>query len=151
MEQRNRTILLVEDDEDHTALAVRALRDNGVANHIVTMRDGEEARDYLFGIGSYASSGPGPVPELILLDLKIPKINGLDLLRRIRAHDRTRLVPVVILSSSDQEQDIATSYGLGSNSYIRKPVEFTHFVDRVRQLSMYWLLINEPPPTAAAA
>jgi len=144
-----RCILLVEDDEDHVRLAMRALRTNRVANDVVVARDGEEARDYLFGIGKYQGRDVLRCPELVVLDLKLPKISGLDLLRRIRAHDATKLVPVVVLTSSDQDVDVATSYGLGVNSYVRKPIDFDEFMESLRTLSVYWLLINEPPRPAA--
>ena len=139
-------ILLVEDDQDDAALAVRALTANRIGNEIVHVRDGAEARDYLFGVGAYAGRDVTDCPQLVLLDLKLPKIDGLDILRRMRADDRTRLIPVVVLTSSDAEEDLLRSYALGANSFVRKPVNFDQFVDAVRELSIYWLLINEPPP-----
>ena len=139
-------ILLVEDDEDHIALTKRALRTNRIANDVEVARDGEEARDYLFGIGRHAGRDVGTCPELILLDLKLPKLSGLDLLRRIRAHDATKYVPVVVLTSSDHEADLVAGYGLGANSYVRKPVDYEAFMDALRQLSVYWLVVNEKPP-----
>ena len=142
-------ILLIEDDDDHVALTLRALRTNRIANDVVVARDGEEARDYLFGLGKHAERDITSCPELILLDLKLPKISGLDLLRRIRAHDSTRMVPVVVLTSSDHDTDIATSYGLGANSYVRKPVDYQDFMESLRQLSMYWLVVNQQPPASA--
>jgi two-component system response regulator len=139
-------ILLVEDNPDDAALAMRALANNRIANEIVHVRDGAEARDYLFGVGAYAGRDVTDCPQLVLLDLKLPKIDGLDILRRMRADDRTRLIPVVVLTSSDAEEDLLRSYALGANSFVRKPVDFDQFVDAVRELSIYWLLINEPPP-----
>jgi two-component system response regulator len=142
-------ILLVEDNPDDAALAMRALANNRIANEIVHVRDGAEARDYLFGVGAYAGRDVSDCPQLVLLDLKLPKIDGLDILRRIRADDRTRLIPVVILTSSDAEEDLLRSYRLGANSFVRKPVDFDQFREAVRELSVYWLLINEPPPKGA--
>ena len=139
-------ILLVEDDEDHVRLAMRALRTNRIANEVVVARDGEEARDWIFGVGAYAGRDAADTPALILLDLKLPKIDGLNVLRRIRADDRTRVVPVVILTSSVHDEDLIRGYGLGANSYVRKPVSFEHFLSAVKELTMYWLLINQPPP-----
>jgi DNA-binding response OmpR family regulator len=137
-------ILLVEDDPDHEALAIRALRKANVANEIRTARDGAEALEFMEGI----VSGKNPPPQLVLLDLKLPKVDGLEVLRAIRANDRTALLPVVVLTSSDEERDIVASYRLGVNSYIRKPVNFTDFAEATRQLGMYWLLLNQCPPTA---
>jgi DNA-binding response OmpR family regulator len=136
-------ILLVEDDPDHEALAIRALRKANVANEIDVARDGAEAIDYMEAI----SRGEKPMPQLVLLDLKLPKVDGLEVLRKIRAADRTALMPVVVLTSSDEERDIVASYRLGVNSYIRKPVNFTDFAEATRQLGMYWLLLNQCPPT----
>ena len=136
-------ILLVEDDPDHEALAIRALRKANVANEIKVARDGAEALAYMEGI----AAGTTPMPQLVLLDLKLPKVEGLDVLRAIRATDRTALLPVVVLTSSDEERDIVASYRLVVNSYIRKPVNFTDFAEATRQLGMYWLVLNECPPT----
>jgi DNA-binding response OmpR family regulator len=136
-------ILLVEDDPDHETLAIRALRKANVANEITVARDGAEALDYMQGI----VGGTNPVPQLVLLDLKLPKVEGLEVLRTIRANDKTALLPVVVLTSSDEERDIVSSYRLGVNSYIRKPVNFTDFAEATRQLGMYWLLLNQCPPT----
>lgn len=137
-------ILLVEDDPDHEALAIRALRKANVANEIKVARDGAEAIDYMNGI----ASGENRVPQLVLLDLKLPKVEGLDVLRSIRATDKTAFLPVVVLTSSDEERDIVSSYRLGVNSYIRKPVNFTDFAEATKQLGMYWLLLNQCPPAA---
>lgn len=135
-------ILLVEDDPDHEALAIRALRKANVANEIKVARDGAEAIEYMQGI----AEGKNPMPQLVLLDLKLPKVEGLDVLRNIRAADKTALLPVVVLTSSDEERDIVASYRLGVNSYIRKPVNFSDFAEATRQLGMYWLLLNQCPP-----
>jgi len=143
----DRSILLVEDNPDDEALTRRALAKNNIQNEIVVARDGAEALDWLFGTGPHA--GRAATPELVLLDLKLPKVDGL--LRRIRANPSTRLLPVVILTSSREEKDVVTGYGLGANSYIRKPVDFGQFVEAVRQLGLYWLVLNEPPPRPDAA
>lgn len=135
-------ILLVEDDPDHEALAIRALRKANVANEISVARDGAEAIAYMQEI----ISGARNPPQLVLLDLKLPKVDGLEVLRNIRASDKTALLPVVVLTSSDEERDIVSSYRLGVNSYIRKPVNFTDFAEATRQLGMYWLLLNQCPP-----
>ena len=138
-------ILLVEDNPDDEALTLRALKRANISNEIVVARDGAEALDYLFATGPRADSGPLR-PAVVLLDLKLPKVNGLEVLERLRGDERTRRLPVVILTSSDEQRDRARSYDLGANSYIRKPVEFNEFSDAVRQLGLYWLLLNEPPP-----
>jgi len=135
-------ILLVEDNPDDEALTLRAFRKNNIKNEIVVARDGVEALDYLFATGRYAGQEP-EAPQVILLDLKLPRVDGLEVLRRIRSDDRTRLIPVVILTSSREEQDLADGYGLGCNSYVRKPVNFDEFMEAARQLGMYWLLLNE--------
>lgn len=137
-------ILLVEDDPDHEALAIRALRRSNVANEIHVARDGAEALAFLEDI----NKGTQRAPQLVLLDLKLPKVEGLDVLRAIRASDKTAMMPVVVLTSSDEERDIVASYRLGVNSYIRKPVNFTDFAEATKQLGMYWLLLNQCPPTA---
>jgi two-component system, response regulator len=144
-----KVILLVEDNPDDEALTMRALKKSlsGVANEIVVARDGAEALDYLFGIGAYADRDLSVMPMLTLLDLKLPKIDGLEVLRRIRENERTRNLLVVILTSSKEDPDIIRAYQLGCNSYIRKPVDFTQFTESVRQLGMYWLVLNEPLPT----
>jgi two-component system, response regulator len=143
---RNGLILLVEDNPDDEALTLRALREHNVTNRIIVVRDGAEALDYLFGTGSHAGRDLSVMPEVILLDLKLPKVDGLEVLRRLREDARTKLIPVVILTSSNEEQDRIKSYSLGANSYVRKPVDFSQFVEAVRQLKLYWLLLNEPPP-----
>ena len=142
-------ILLVEDNADDAALAMRALRTNRIVNSVIHARDGEDARDYLLGMGDHAGRDVCDVPELILLDLKLPKIDGLDVLRRIRADERTRFIPVVVLTSSDEEEDLMKSYGFGANSFIRKPVDFDAFMETIRQTSVYWLVINERAPAPA--
>ncbi|OGN99686.1 MAG: two-component system response regulator [Chloroflexi bacterium RBG_13_52_14] len=139
-------ILLVEDNPDDVALTMRALKIHNVANEVVLARDGAEALDFLFGGGAHAGRDTNHVPQIILLDLKLPKVDGLEVLRRLRADDRTALVPVVILTSSKEEQDLAAGYRLGANSYIRKPVDFNQFSEAVKQLGLYWLVLNEPPP-----
>lgn len=142
----NKIILLVEDDPDDVALTLRAMKKSNISNELVVARDGVEALDYLFGTGAYAGRDPGIMPVLILLDLNLPKINGLEVLRRIRSDERTQLLPVVILTSSREEQDLLNGYRLGANSYIRKPVNFNRFAEAIRQLGLYWLIFNEPPP-----
>ncbi|MEW6402800.1 MAG: response regulator [Chloroflexota bacterium] len=139
-------ILLVEDNPDDEALTMRALRKNNIGNELHVVRDGAEALDFLFCTGAYADRDPRKKPEVILLDLKLPKVDGLEVLRRIRADQNTQLLPVVILTSSKEEQDRIRGYSLGANSYVRKPVDFTEFVDAVRQLGLYWLVLNEAPP-----
>ena len=141
-----KTILLVEDNPDDEALTVRALSRNGIRHHLQVVRDGVEALDYLFGTGTYAGRDLRAAPTVILLDLKLPRIDGLEVLRRLRADERTRAQPVVILTSSKEEEDLAQGYGLGANSYIRKPVDFTQFTEAVRQVGLYWLVLNEQPP-----
>jgi two-component system response regulator len=138
-------ILLVEDNADDEALTLRALRKNKIRNEVVVARDGAEALDALFGAGPFAGPGLSRL-QLVLLDLKLPRVEGLEVLRRIRAEERTRLLPVVILTSSKEEEDLRNGYGLGANSYIRKPVDFSQFIEAVRQLGLYWLILNEPPP-----
>lgn len=142
----DRIILLVEDSPDDEALTLRALTKNKIRNEVVVAHDGVEALDYLFGTGAYAGRDTGILPMVILLDLKLPKIDGLEVLRRLRADERTKFTPVVVLTSSREEQDLINSYSFGCNSYIRKPVDFVQFVEAVRQLGLYWLALNEPAP-----
>src|SRR3984885_15791859 len=142
-----KTILLVEDNADDEELTMRALKKNNVTNNLVVARDGLEALDFLFGTGAYAGRDIAALPGLVLLDLKLPKIDGLEVLRRIRANERTKRMPVTVLTSSKEEQDLIKSYDLGANSYIRKPVDFNQFTDAVRQLGLYWLMLNEVPPS----
>jgi two-component system response regulator len=139
-------ILLVEDNPDDEALTLRALKKNNLANGVVVARDGAEAVDFLLGTGAHAGRDITDLPEIVLLDLKLPKLDGFEVLRRIRAHEVTKALPVVILTSSKEERDIAQGYRDGCNSYVRKPVNFDEFVDAARQLGMYWLLLNEGPP-----
>lgn len=141
----DRIILLVEDNPDDEALTMRALRQNNVTNNVVVTRDGAEAVDWLFAQGEHADRDAKVLPQVILLDLKLPKLDGLEVLRRIRADDRTKLLPVVVLTSSKEEEDIIQAYRLGTNSYVRKPVDFVEFTNAVRQLGLFWLLLNEPP------
>jgi two-component system response regulator len=139
-------ILLVEDNPDDETLTLRAFRKNNIKNEIVVARDGVEALDYLFAEGSYAGLTDDRMPQLVLLDLKLPRIDGLEVLRRIRADERTKLLPVVVLTSSKEEQDLVESYTIGCNSYVRKPVNFDDFMEAARQLGMYWLMLNEASP-----
>jgi len=141
-----RKILLVEDNADDEALTIRALKRNNIANAIDVVRDGAEALDYMFCRGAWSQRDPGVLPQVVLLDLKLPKVGGLEVLRAIRDDERLRLMPVVILTSSTEEQDIVKSYGLGANSYIRKPVDFDQFSEAVKTLGLYWLVLNETPP-----
>jgi two-component system, response regulator len=141
-------ILLVEDNEDDELLTLRALARNKITNEVQVVRDGSEALDFLFAEGQYAARDHTRMPDLILLDLKLPKISGLEVLRALRANELTRLLPVVVLTSSLEEQDLIRSYGLGANSYVRKPVDFESFTEAVRQLGLYWLLLNQKPPIA---
>lgn len=141
-----KVILLVEDNPDDEALTLRAFRKNNMMNRIVVVRDGEQALNYLFRRAAYALRNPQEIPEMVLLDLKLPKIDGLEVLRQIRSDPRTRLLPVVILTSSKEEQDLIEGYSLGANSYVRKPVDFNQFLEAVKQLGLYWLVLNEPPP-----
>jgi two-component system response regulator len=141
----SKIILLVEDNQDDEELALLAFKKGQVINEVVVARDGVEALDYLFGTGAYAGRD-AVLPQLMLLDLKLPKLDGLEVLQRVRAEPRTHRLPVVILTSSREDEDLMRGYDLGANSYVRKPVDFNQFVDAVRQLQMYWLVLNEPPP-----
>jgi len=143
---KNNLIMLVEDNADDEALTVRALKKHKIVNEVFVARDGVEALEYLFGEGAHAGRDPKEMPQVVLLDLKLPKLDGLGVLRRLRADVRTRLLPVVILTSSNEEQDRMQGYGLGANSYVRKPVDFEQFVEAAKQLGLYWLVLNEPPP-----
>ena len=143
---KNRVILLVEDNPDDEMLTLRAFKKNNIANEVIVARDGAEALEYLFGTGQYEKRDLSIMPAVILLDLKLPKVDGLEVLRRLRANDRTRRLPVVIVTSSKEERDIVSSYDMGANSYIHKPVDFDRFIQAVGQLGLYWLLLNELPP-----
>ncbi len=141
-----KVILLVEDNPDDEALTIRALKRNHIGNDVIVAHDGVEALDYLFGTGLYADRDVNFKPAVILLDLKLPRLNGIEVLRRLRKDERTKLLPVVVLTTSGEDQDLLASYSLGCNSYIRKPVDFLQFSEAIRQLGMYWLLMNESPP-----
>ena len=147
MNNNDKVILLVEDNPDDEALTLRALQKNNILNEVVVARDGEEALDYLFGTGAHARREAADLPQVVLLDLKLPKVGGLEVLRQIRADKRTSLQPVVILTTSDEDHDVVAGYQLGVNSYIRKPVDFEEFIEAVRQLGLYWLVLNIPPPS----
>jgi len=144
----SKTILLVEDNPDDEVLTLRALERNNILNEVAVVRDGAEALDYLFGQGAYSTRDVRRLPEVVLLDLKLPKIDGLEVLRRIRSEPLTRRLAVVILTSSNEERDIISGYDLGANSYIRKPVDFNQFMEAVRQLGLYWLVLNVSAPSA---
>ena len=143
-------ILLVEDNPSDVRLTRRALEQSHITNPLVAAEDGREALDYLFALGAYAGRDVTDLPRVVLLDLKLPKVDGLEVLRQIRANERTRRLPVVILTSSQEQQDIMAGYELGANSYVRKPVDFAQFVEAVRILGLFWLLLNEPPPPPKA-
>lgn len=147
MSEANKTILLVEDNADDEELTRLAFAESNVVNELVVARDGQEALDYLFANGKYSDRDACKRPQLVLLDLKLPKVDGLEVLRRIRADERTRFLPVVILTSSKEEGDLVASYSLGANSYIQKPVDFSQFIKAVGQLGLYWLVLNEVPRT----
>ena len=150
LESQKKTILLVEDNPDDVELTLLGLKKNNVANDIVVAQDGAEALDYLFCTGKYAERDASVMPVLILLDLKLPKVDGLEVLKRLRSDDRTKLVPVVILTTSEEETDLVQCYNNGANSYIRKPVDFIRFSEAIQQLKVYWLLLNEGPPNQAS-
>jgi len=139
-------ILLVEDNPDDEALTLRALKKNNIKNTVIVVRDGVEALDYLFCRGEYADRNPCSLPQIVLLDLKLPKLDGLEVLRQIRANELTKFQPVVILTSSKEDQDLINGYKLGVNSYVRKPVNFGEFSEAIKQLGLYWLILNELPP-----
>jgi len=143
---RGKTILLVEDDRNDEMLTIRALKSNNISSDVVVARDGVEALDYLFATGTYAGRDTRVMPEVVLLDLKLPKLDGLEVLARMRTDERTRMLPVVILTSSKEERDLMDSYRLGANSYVRKPVDFSQFSKAVGQVGLYWLVLNEAPP-----
>jgi CheY-like chemotaxis protein len=145
-----KALLLVEDNPDDEELTLLALEQGGITNEVIVAHDGVEALDYLFGTGIYAQRDTSIMPALILLDIQLPRINGLEVLHRLRSDDRTKLLPVVILTTSNEQQDLINSYTLGCNSYIRKPVDYDRFLIAMQQLGMYWLLINEPPPVPVA-
>ena len=140
-------ILLVEDNPDDVELTLRAFRKSNVANEVIIVRDGVEALDYLFATGQYAGRDPDALPQVVLLDLQLPRVGGLEVLQRVRSHPKTKLLPVVILTSSTEERDLVGGYSLGANSYVRKPVDFEQFADSVKQLGLYWLLLNQRAPT----
>ena len=142
----NKTILLVEDNPDDEELTLRALRQNGIMNEVIVARDGAEALDYLLSLGRFSGRDSKEMPKVVLLDLRLPKIDGLEVLRRLRADERTRLLPIVMLTSSDEEGDILASYESRVNSYVRKPVEFAQFTEVIKQLGLYWMILNEPLP-----
>ncbi len=147
MNTKTKVILLVEDNPDDVELTMRALKKNNIMNELVVASDGAEALDYLFATGAQAGRDRSVLPQLVLLDLKLPKVDGLEVLQKLREDKHTRLLPVVILTSSKEERDLIDGYRLGANSYIRKPVDFDQFADAVRQLGLYWLVLNEAPPT----
>jgi two-component system response regulator len=141
-------ILLVEDNPDDVDLTLRAFRKSKIANHVVVVRDGVEALDYLFATGAYTARDPSMLPQVVLLDLKLPRLGGLQVLERVRANPKTKLLPIVILTSSTEEGDRLSGYSRGANSYIRKPVDFQEFVEAIAHIGLYWLLLNQPPPLA---
>ena len=146
MDLESKMILLVEDNADDEELTIRALRKNNIGNKIHVTRDGAEALDFLFCEGNYADRDPNEMPQVTLMDLKLPKVDGLEVLRRLRADERTRMLPIVILTTSMEEQDVIDGYQLGANSYVRKPVDFNEFLEAARHLGLYWLVLNKVPP-----
>jgi two-component system response regulator len=142
---KGKVILVVEDNPRDEALTLRALKKSNVVNDVVVVRDGVEALDYLFGTGAYEGRDTSVLPQMVLLDLKLPKVDGLEVLRRLREEARTRRLPVIVFTSSSEEEDMVKSYNLGANSYVRKPVEFDQFLEATKQLGIYWLLLNEVP------
>ena len=142
---KDKHILLVEDNPDDVKLTLRVFKKSGILNRVVVASDGVEALEYLHGTGKFAGRDPSDLPEVILLDLKMPKMGGIEVLQRIRADEKTKLVPVVVLTTSNEDKDRTDSYGLGANSYVRKPVEFSQFAEAVQQLGLYWLVLNMPP------
>jgi CheY-like chemotaxis protein len=147
----DKVILLVEDNADDEVLTLRALKKNNIRNDVVIARDGSEALDYLFGTGVHADRELTVMPQIILLDLKLPRVDGFEVLHRVRSNEATKLLPVVILTTPNQDQDRIRGYGLGANSFVRKPVEFDKFIEAVRQLGLYWLILNEAPPVPRRA
>lgn len=145
---KNKLILLVEDDARDEALTLRAIEKSHIANKVVVTRDGVEALDYLFGTGEYAGRDTTNMPQLIMLDLKLPKLDGMQVLRQLRDDERTKRLPIVVFTSSSEQEDMIRSYDLGANSYVRKPVDFEQFMEATKQLGLYWLVLNEAPPTA---
>ena len=145
-ENTNKTILLVEDNPDDRDLTLLAFKEANVLNQVVICADGEEALEFLFATGAHAGRDTRVTPQIVLLDLKLPKVDGLEVLKRIRADERTKLIPVVVLTSSREQKDVVESYSLGANSYVRKPVDFSLFIEVSRQLGQYWLVLNEAPP-----
>ena len=143
---KEKIILLVEDNPDDITLTLRALKKNNIVNEVVVAKDGVEALDYLFGTGMYEGRDTSVMPVVTLLDLKLPRIDGLEVLKRVRENERTKLIPIVILTSSKEENDLINGYSLGANSYIRKPVDFNQFSEAIRELGLYWILLNESPP-----
>jgi len=143
---KEKIILLVEDNPDDITLTLRALKKNNIVNEVVVAKDGVEALDYLFGTGMYEGRDTSVMPIVTLLDLKLPRIDGLEVLKRVRENERTKLIPIVILTSSKEENDLINGYSLGANSYIRKPVDFNQFSEAIRELGLYWIVLNESPP-----
>jgi CheY-like chemotaxis protein len=147
----NKVILLVEDNASDEKLTVLAFKKCGISNEVVVMRDGAAALDYIFGTGKHAGRDAGVLPTVVLLDLKLPRVDGLEVLRRIRGHERTKLIPVIVLTASKEDEDVLRSYTLGANAYVRKPVEFVAFVEAAKTLGLFWLLLNEPAPAPRRA